>query len=192
MAYLASFDLAQIGASTLLLSTSGHADIGVDLSSFAYPNVYSEAFTTPCTVFNHVVAGDWPGFGPDPDERPLQSFPGDSLLDALGSRFQALATTATWSSPSSLVITLNPATWRITFAYANSFTAIAFGNTETRRIFGFSGDFSGSSASVTGGELPKYIIVPEVDGASSATPVIEEGAISSAAYISCVMCAAFV
>lgn len=180
MAYLSSFDLARIGVSTLSLSTAGKSDISINLSSFKYPNTYS-GLTQNITVFNHVVAGDWVGVGPFA-EFQLAGIPSDGLLEAIKFRLQSLATSATWTSPSSINVSINTTTWLVTFAYASSLTAVTFGNTETRRLFGFSGAFSGSSTSVTGSDVPKYIIVPTVDGASSATAIFEEGALSSAAY----------
>lgn len=177
MAYFSSFDTAQIGASTLTLSTSGKSNISIDLAFFAWPN----QFGTNVSVFNHVVASDWTGMGPF-QEYPLYSMPSDSFCDAVETMLRSLATTATWTNPNSINVLLNTTTWLCSFTYSNSLTAITFGNTETRRLFGFSGNFSGSATSVTGTEVPKYIIVPTVNGASSTTPVFEQESISSFAY----------
>lgn len=177
MAYFASFDMTRIGASTLMLSTAGKPDVTLNLTTLSWPNAY----TTTTRVFNHAVALNMPSLGPYSEEFPLQSS-ADTFLNAVQFYLRALASTATWTSPSSITLSLNTTTWLLTFSYSASFTAITFGNTETRRLFGFSGAFSGSSASVTGSDVPKYIIVPDVDGASSATPVLEEGTVSSSAY----------
>jgi hypothetical protein len=177
MAYLASFDIHDIGGGTITLSTAGESDISVNLNTYDAANW----FGTLTTKFNHVLNSGYDSFDLFAQNK-LLTLPTLGLLDQLTLEFRAAATTATWSSPSSINISINTTTWLVTFSYAGSFTAIQFGNTETRRLFGFAGNFSGSSASVTGSDVPKYILVPDVDGASNATPVYELGATSSAAY----------
>jgi hypothetical protein len=178
MAYFSSFDVSQIGASTLTLSTSGKSDIVLDIASMKSPVSLGE--TEFDTVFNHVVSKDWVSFGPNSDY-PLSTI-SYSFMFAVQFRLRALATAASWTSPSSIALSINTTTWHLSIAYPTLLTAITFGNTETRRLFGFTGNFSGSSASRTGTEVPKYIIVPEVDGASSATHVYEQDDVSSSAY----------
>ena len=180
MAYFSSFDVSKIGASTLTLSTSGESNIVLNIATMLSPE--SLGATPYNSVFNHVVSREWGGLGPFGNFTQPIYYASYSFLFSVQSYLRALATTATWTNPNSITLSLNTTTWHLTFAYSNSFTAINFGNTETRRLFGFSGNFSGSSASVTGSELPKYIIVPEIDGASSATPVFEEGSVSSVAH----------
>lgn len=178
MAYFSSFDTTKIGASTLTLSTSGKSNISVTIASMQSPVSLGE--TANNTVFNHVVSRDWVGVDSEYNA-PLQYY-SYSFLYAIQFYLQAAATTASWTSPSTLTLALNTTTWLLTFSYPSALTGITFGNTETRRLFGFAGNFSGSSTGVSGSEVPKYIIVPTIDGASMATPIFEQDADSSAAY----------
>jgi hypothetical protein len=179
MAYFSSFDVTQIGASTITLSTAGKSSIAVNIASLTSPVSLGE--TAFDHVFNHVVSRDWAGFGPNNDFQLLTSC-SYSFMFAVQLYLRSAASLASWTSPNSIALSINTTTWHMTIAYPTALTAITFGNTETRRLFGFSGNFAGSSASVTGSEVPKYIIVPEVDGASSATHVYEQDDVSSVAY----------
>jgi len=178
MAYFSSFDVSRIGASTITLSTPGESNISVNIATMKSPVSLGE--TAYNTVFNHVVSRDWPGFGPDLDFPLL--FKSYSFMVAVQLYLRSAASTATWTSPNSIALSINTTTWHLTIAYPTGLTAITFGNTETRRLFGFGGNFSGSSSSVTGSEVPKYILVPDCDGASSASHIYEQEAISSSAY----------
>lgn len=178
MAYLASFDLDTIGAGLVTLSTSGKSDIAVNLSTWDQPNY----FGTATTKFNHVIGHlNAPALGSF-YEITMPAMPALGLLASLTFAFRDAADTATWTDPNSIFLSIDTTTWLVSFFYSGNLTGITFGNTETRRLFGFSGNFSGSSATVTGTQVPKYIIVPVVDGASSATPRYEQGSVGSAAY----------
>lgn len=173
MAYFASFDTVRGGAGTVTLATPGKTSIVINLTTF-----WTESGAVK-TTFNHWVNAAFSTFGPY-GELPLKGvLPSQSFLSAIQTTAQAQATTLAWASPGTISVGFNTTTWRVTFAYPTGFSAINFSNTETRRLFGFAGNFSGASSSVVGTETPKYVIIPTINGASSASIIYEDDATSS-------------
>lgn len=183
MAYAATVDVSDVahGFSTVALSRSGSSTISVNVATLS-----TTSGGIVKTWFNHAISsGTYSVYGkPDvaTSSPALTDLASSSLPVALRNALVTAATTASWPSPSNINVQFSNTTMRYTFSHSGALTAVTFGNVKTRSLFGFGGNFSGSSASVVGDDLPDFIVEPTVDGASDVSPDYEPEAISNAAY----------
>jgi hypothetical protein len=176
MAYFASFDARTLPASIFLtLTKSGGGTISIEPRTLTGSNAYGT--TTP--FFNYLLANSWYGF--DLAGTPLLRGLSDiTFYEAVMLALRVAAADAGWPSPETLDVRFNAATRRVSFVYPTGLTAITF--SALNRMFGFTGNWSGSATTVTGTQLPYYVIEPTLDGASSASVVFERDPVSALAF----------
>lgn len=172
MFYAACFDVADTLANygTITFSTSGKSNAVVTISALGNGNTYGDLQNW----LNPVLTGGWLSVDWR-DTNLLRAQAGVSFPAQVQSALRAAATVSSWTSPSNITVTFNATTNppRYEFAYPTGFTAITFSQTSGRNLLGFSGNFSGSSALVTGTLTPSTVIVPSQPGASMVTPDYE-------------------
>ena len=169
--YLATFDVADpvYGFSTVGMSTAGKTSISVSVPALTS---FNGAFTRGVSTFNHHPNGlsNFTGEDVDENDGPIQGMAFDSLGGALQTALRADATAKSWTTPSSISVSFSTTTLLYTIAYsAAAMTAITFGNSQTRALFGYSANFSGSSNSVAGTLTPRFVIDPTLNAVSVGT-----------------------
>jgi len=168
MFYSPSFDCTEVAGNygSVTFGTSGKTSVTITIASLANVNYYAQ--TQPW--INHVLSSQW--LGQDlRQSRLLSAQPGETVASQTQIRLRAEAALNSWTSPTSITVTfntsVNPPIY--TFAYPTAFTSISFSTSMARQTYGFSGNFSGSSASVSGTTKPFWIVIPSTDGASNST-----------------------
>lgn len=177
MAYYCSFDARDLPSGTVTLTKSGGGSISLTPRAVNGTN----ANNTATTFFNFVLTNRWLGFDVGRTLH-LSTLASLTFFEQAMLTLRVTAGVAGWSSPETLDVIFNPATRRARVSYPGGLTAVTFSNDSMRRLFGFAANFSGSATTVTGGELPTYIIEPTIDGASSASPVYEDEPLCNLAY----------
>lgn len=177
MAYYATFDARDLPSGDITLTKSGGGSITVTPRLLNNFNAYS----AQTTFFNYLLSNTWHGFDLAGTSH-LKALTQYTFFEALMLNLRVAASFVGWPSPTTIDVIFNPATRRVTVSYPTGITNITFANAGLRRLFGFASDFSGSSTSVAGTQLPTYIVEPTIDGASSASIVFERAPVSSLAY----------
>lgn len=177
MAYYSSFDARDIPPGSVSITKSGGGTISNSPTTVNGTNGYN----TPTTFFNYVLTSRWFGFdlGKTLHLKALCTL---TFHEQMMLTLRAAASLAGWSDPDDVDVIFNPGTRRVHVSYSGGITAITFSNDAVRRLFGFASDFSGSATTVTGTQLPMYIVEPTINGASSASVVGERDASCNLAY----------
>lgn len=178
-AYLATLDCEQaseLGFTTVQISSSGQPSYTVTLGSLSAPTADSSG---TCTVFNHSLLGLGYAVGEDRSGSLAmqQGYAGHSLGGALQDALNDAQTTA--GSTTTATVVFNMTTLQYTFSFTAS-ASINFGNDETARLFGFSGDQSAATSHVSD-IVPWGVIVPVLSDVSEPTPNYEPEGIASQA-----------
>lgn len=182
-AYCSSFDAHAYGFGTIQLSRSGSSSISVNIGTLTALNANGRLVH----VFNHVVGSTAmisqnkgnPWFAYLSPE--LAEFSANPFPDIIQALLRVAAASAGWPNSTSITVTFDLTSLRYTIAYQTALSAITFGNANTRALFGFASNFSGSSASVTGALLPDFIVEATLPGVSFATQNYETEAMANAA-----------
>lgn len=166
--YSASFDIddPKYGFSTIALSRSGSSTISVNIGNLT--GTTGDASYVYNTVFNHYPTPLSDALGPDAVENAglANTQVAYSFAFLVQSYLRSAATVAGWPSPNNITVSFSTSTLRYTIAHSGALTAITFGNGLTGSLFGMS-NFSGSSSSVVGANLPRHIIQPILDDVST-------------------------
>lgn len=157
MLYSAAFDLrdGRQGFGTVTLTKSGESDLVLDLTE----DVIGSGFSGASQVFNHYGFNDVIG----EDLQPLEATYGLSnavFCVAMTNALQAAAVDASWPDPLDLYCAFDGVRYTFGYSEGNTFNGLVFSNTQTQRLFGFTGNFSGTSSSEEGTALPNYLIQP--------------------------------
>lgn len=159
MLYSAAFDLrdGRQGFGTLTLTKSGESDLVLDLTQ----DVLGSGFSGASSVFNHYGFNDVMGEDLQSLSQATYGLSGQAFCLAMTNALQAAATDAGWPDPTSVYCAFDGGV-AYSFGYSggNTFNEIVFETVATRNLFGFAGDFSGTSSSETGTALPNYLIQP--------------------------------
>ncbi len=166
--YMPTFDVADptYGFSTITMSTAGKTNISVDVAALAVLNGSSTRVvsllchhTTPLTNIN--------GEDVDGNEGALISMAQSPISSLLQAALRTDATAKSWTSPSSITVSFSMTTFVYTIAYSGAaITAISWANAQTRALFGYASNFSGSSNSVASTLTPRFVITPTLDAVS--------------------------
>ena len=161
MLYAAAFDLrdGRQGFGTVTFSSSGATDFELDLTE----DVVGDGLSGATRVFNHY--GFEQVIGEDFNAITTATFglSGVPFGVAMTEAMRDAAGDAGWSDFTELLCAFDGTTYAFSYG-GHAFSAIAFSNGATRRLFGFAANFSGSSSTVTGTTLPSFIIQPVLDG----------------------------
>jgi hypothetical protein len=165
LSYLASFDIVDsrhsFGTVRFVKFPVGEFTLDITTDVANGVNLVGDAIR----VFNHYPTGLTSAVAED-----AEASTGLGITAAVQSwgtlfqqRMQQAAQAAVWGSFGTLTCTYNVATQRYTFTYGGSpIVTIEFSTTATARLFGFSGNFSGSSNSISGTLTPSFVIVPSL------------------------------
>lgn len=187
--YLASFDIAdpRNDFGTVRFVRSGGAEFTLDIvADVANGPVVSGSTRT--TIYNHYTTGIGHFVAEDSESSTGLEYvaASQSWGQLFQERMRQAASAAGWSSPNTLTVSFDMDTHVYTFGYVGNFNTIQFSTTAGRQLFGFSGNFSGSSNSVSSTLTPSFCIVPtlsavttnDVEGVNYEMPGISMQAVS--------------
>lgn len=160
MRYSAAFDLrdGRQGFGEVRLVKSGESDLVLSLAT----DVIGTGFSGNSPVFNHYGFSDVVGEDLLSLPQATYGLSGQAFCLAMTNALQAAATDEGWPDPTSVYCAFDGSRYSLGYSGGNTFNEIVFSTPETMRLFGFAGDFSGTSSSVEGTTLPNYLIEPSL------------------------------
>ena len=157
MLVLAAFDITELSLGSITLTTAGKSDITVALSAMTAQTGDGERITG---LWTHYDIGLGQTQGQDLDETVTcgDLFPVSAFDDALTALLQTAATSASWTTPSSLGVVYIKVANRYAFTYGAATFTLEFTAAAGATLLGFSSLTYTAAASHGGEQAPNYTI----------------------------------
>jgi len=175
MMYYAGFKLSAVaGLGTLTLGTSGKSNLVITLGTMTE----NDADGSATSLMFHAPAGPAYTAEDGSGSSRLREYAVAHFSEVLEAAIRVAATSATWTTPNGLTVTIAEATGIITFAYSVQNFTLTWSTAAGRAMCGFAANQSGAQSYV-GTVVPTYCISPTLPAASNNTPNYELSSIAN-------------